>query len=145
MPSHPDLTDNLLALYDLKQIADSVARFNPVTGAKNKLRKSYKGFINDLPGKNIVVTKASQTEHAGDEPGGGSKMDLLGTLVSWPEEEWVNHNVHGKELSKGLDMSKLRKGLIMSKGDIPGVCTPLFDTSFSRCALGGGEGGRPCG
>lgn len=78
-----------------------------------------------------MVTKASQTEQ--HEPGGDNKMDLLGMLMSWPEEEWVNQNVHGKELSKGLDMNKLRKGLTMSKGDIPGVCTP--HASSSRCAL----------
>lgn len=85
-----------------------------------------------------MVTKASQTEqqHASDEPGGGNKMDLLGALISWPEEEWVNQNVHGKELSKGLDMNKLRKGLTMSKGDIPGVRTPTsLYFFFSRCAL----------
>ncbi|RPB13312.1 Rox3-domain-containing protein, partial [Morchella conica CCBAS932] len=126
-PSYPDLTDNLLALYGLRPIADSVARFNPATGVKNKLRKSYKGFINDLPGKNIVVTKASQTDpnSAGDAAGDANKMDLLGTLLMWPEEEWYNQNVHGKELSKGLDMNKLRKGLNMTKGDIPG-----FDASI---------------
>lgn len=107
-----------------------MARFNPATGVKNKLRKSYKGFITDLPGKNIVVTKASQTDpnSAGDAAsaaaGDANKMDLLGTLLMWPEEEWYNQNVHGKELSKGLDMNKLRKGLNMTKGDIPGVCIP---------------------
>lgn len=103
-----------------------MARFNPATGVKNKLRKSYKGFINDLPGKNIVVTKASQTDptSAGNAAGDANKMDLLGTLLMWPEEEWYNQNVHGKELGKGLDMNKLRKGLNMTKGDIPGVCIP---------------------
>lgn len=126
-PSYPDLTNDLLALYGLRPIADSVARFNPATGVKNKLRKSYKGFINDLPGKNVVVTKAAQTDpnSAGDAAGDANKAGFLSTLLMWPEEEWYNQNVHGKEMSKGLDMNKLRKGLTMTRGDIPG-----FDVSI---------------
>ena len=31
-----------------------MARFDPVTGQKNPMRKSYQGHIKDLPGKNII-------------------------------------------------------------------------------------------
>ncbi|RPB05341.1 Rox3-domain-containing protein [Choiromyces venosus 120613-1] len=123
-PSYPNLTDNLLALYDLSDIANSVARKDPITGAKNKLRKSYKGFINDLAGKNVVVTKASQTEVEPGEVGGGGG-DYFATLLGFPNEEWRNLQVIGKEISKGIDMGKLRKGLSMGRGDIPG-----FDASI---------------
>jgi mediator of RNA polymerase II transcription subunit 19 len=47
-------TDNLTALYGLTDLAGSVARSDPVTGEKKKLRKSYKNQIVDLPGKNII-------------------------------------------------------------------------------------------
>lgn len=108
-------------MYDLSDIANTVARKNPITGAKNKLRKSYKGFIGDLAGKNVVVTKASQTEvEPGGEAGGGGG-DYFATLLRFPNEEWRNLQVIGKEISKGIDMGKLRKGLSMGRGDIPGV------------------------
>ncbi|KAK9453303.1 Rox3 mediator complex subunit-domain-containing protein [Dipodascopsis uninucleata] len=48
---------NLIKVYDLENIAASVARTDPVTGAKKKLRKSYKGHIVDLPGKNEIPTE----------------------------------------------------------------------------------------
>jgi hypothetical protein len=31
-----------------------VSRFDPLTGKKNTMRKSYQGHIKDLPGKNII-------------------------------------------------------------------------------------------
>ncbi|ODV88830.1 hypothetical protein CANCADRAFT_17959, partial [Tortispora caseinolytica NRRL Y-17796] len=52
----PNLQDNLINLFGLKPLADSVARTDPITGAKNKLRKSYKGHIADLIGKNQIPT-----------------------------------------------------------------------------------------
>ncbi|KAG0133704.1 Rox3 mediator complex subunit-domain-containing protein [Tuber indicum] len=124
-PSYPDLTDNLLALYGLRDIANSVARKNHITGAKNKIRKSYKGFTSDLPGRNVVATRASQTEvEPGGEAGGGGG-DYFATLLQFPDEEWRNLQVIGKEISKGIDMGKLRRGLSMGRGDIPG-----FDSSI---------------
>ncbi|PWW80281.1 Rox3-domain-containing protein [Tuber magnatum] len=117
-PGH--FRDDLLDLYGLRDIANSVARKNPTTGAKNKLRKSFKGFLGGLAGKNVVVTKASQTEvEPGGEAGSGGG-DYFATLLGFPDEEWRNLQVIGKEISKGIDMGKLRKGLSMGRGDIPG-------------------------
>ena len=114
-------------MYNLTAIAGSVARLHPTTGLKNKLRKSYKGFISDLPGKSQVVTKASQTEV---EPGGrdtGGGGDYFARLLMYPEEEWRNREVIGKDLSRGIEMGKLRKGLMsMGRGEIPGVCLALL-------------------
>ncbi|KAK9352510.1 Rox3 mediator complex subunit-domain-containing protein [Lipomyces doorenjongii] len=50
-------THNLIPLFGLSTIQTSVARTDPVTGAKRKLRKSYKGHIADLPGKNEIPTE----------------------------------------------------------------------------------------
>ncbi|KAK9473468.1 Rox3 mediator complex subunit-domain-containing protein [Dipodascopsis tothii] len=52
----PSGCDNLTAVFQLGPLAASVARSDPVTGAKKKLRKSYKGHIADLPGKNEIPT-----------------------------------------------------------------------------------------
>ncbi|KAK7202799.1 mediator of RNA polymerase II transcription subunit 19 [Myxozyma melibiosi] len=52
----PSATQNLVKLFGLSNIAASVARQHP-DGSKNKLRKSYKGFISDLPGKNEIPTE----------------------------------------------------------------------------------------
>ncbi|KAK9323142.1 mediator complex, subunit Med19 [Lipomyces orientalis] len=49
-------TQNLVPLFGLAGLQASVARADPVTGAKRKLRKSYKGHIADLPGKNEIPT-----------------------------------------------------------------------------------------
>ncbi|KAK9327117.1 hypothetical protein V1520DRAFT_349672 [Lipomyces starkeyi] len=48
-------THNLIPLFGLSTIQASVARTDPVTGAKRKLRKSYKGHIADLPGTSMCV------------------------------------------------------------------------------------------
>ncbi|KAK9235291.1 mediator complex, subunit Med19 [Lipomyces kononenkoae] len=49
-------TQNLMPIFGLTTVQQSVARSDPVTGAKRKLRKSYKGHIADLPGKNEIPT-----------------------------------------------------------------------------------------
>lgn len=52
--SRPSAAQDLVALYSLTPLANAVARFDPVTGKKNTMRKSYQGHIKDLPGKNII-------------------------------------------------------------------------------------------
>lgn len=64
-------------------------RKDPKTGEKiNKLRKSYEGKIKDLgiAGRNRAVDGEGDFE----------------TLMAWPEEEWRNQRVFGKEISTGL-------------------------------------------
>ncbi|KAK9452144.1 Rox3 mediator complex subunit-domain-containing protein [Limtongia smithiae] len=53
----PSASANLIPLFGLSAIAASVARQDPVTGAKRKLRKSYKGHIAEFPGKNEIPTE----------------------------------------------------------------------------------------
>lgn len=53
----PSGKDDLIKLYHLTELANSVARQDPLTGAKRKLRKSYKNHIADLPGKHTIPTR----------------------------------------------------------------------------------------
>ena len=52
--SRPSAAQDLVSLYSLMPLANAVARFDPATGKKNTMRKSYQGHIKDLPGKNII-------------------------------------------------------------------------------------------
>lgn len=63
-------------------------------------------------------------------------------MLDWPEEEWVNQKVLGKELPKPgvvggkvLDFAALRRGLSgWSKGPIPNVgISLLMDLLFYSC------------
>lgn len=81
---------DIISLYGLGPIAASFARTDPVTGEKiNRLRKSYEGKIKGLglAGRNKPVKQ---------EPGapGG-----LRNLMMWPDEEWYNQKVAGKEIT----------------------------------------------
>lgn len=90
-----------------------MARTDPVTGEKiNKMRKSYEGKIKSfgLAGRNKAV------KH---EPG---KSAGLMELVQWPDEEWHNQKVVGKEVEKGLGdalLAKLDRAMKMEPGPVP--------------------------
>ncbi len=111
--SQPHPTQNLIALYGLDPLAATVARTDPVTGEKiNKMRKSYEGKIKsfNLAGRNRAV------KH---EPG---KLTGLMEMVQWPEEEWQNQKVAGKEVEKGLGdalLAKLDRAMNMEPGPVP--------------------------
>ncbi|KAI9804240.1 MAG: hypothetical protein M1833_007047 [Piccolia ochrophora] len=116
--SRPHPTQNLLSLYGLDALAASVARTDPGTGEKRKIRKTYKGKIQGfkLPGRDKEV------KHPEGQPGG------LVEMMQWPDEEWHNQKVAGKEVAKGLPesvMAKLNRALYMEPGDMPG-----FDASI---------------
>lgn len=88
-PTGPDPALDLISLYGLGSIAKSVARMDPVTGEKiNRLRKSYEGKLKGLglAGRNKPV------KHEVGAPGG------LRHLTMWPDEEWQNQKVSGKEI-----------------------------------------------
>jgi len=107
--SAPHPSDNLVALYDIDDIAASVARRDPLTGEKiNKLRKSYEGKVKNqgLPGRNKPT----------DIPG-----ELLG-FMEWPEEGWYDQRVYGRDLTEALRapmMTKLERALSMQAGRLP--------------------------
>ncbi|OJJ74716.1 hypothetical protein ASPBRDRAFT_119065 [Aspergillus brasiliensis CBS 101740] len=84
-------------------MAKSVARMDPVTGEKiNRLRKSYEGKLKGLglAGRNKPVK---------NEPGAPGS---LRHMTMWPEEEWQNQKVFGKEI-KVADMDSALHNLQM--------------------------------
>lgn len=105
---------DLISLYGLGPIAKSVARMDPVTGEKiNRLRKSYEGKLKGLglAGRNKPV------KHEPGAPGG------LRQLTMWPEEEWQNQKVFGKEIKVADIDSALYKlqmrAMKMEPGTVP--------------------------
>lgn len=110
----PDPSLDLVSLYGLGPAAKSVARIDPVTGDKiNRLRKSYEGKLKGLglAGRNKPVK---------NEPG---MPGSLRHLTMWPEEEWQNQKVFGKQI-KVADMdSALQqlqvKAMKLEPGTVP--------------------------
>ncbi|KAJ5570080.1 uncharacterized protein N7459_009510 [Penicillium hispanicum] len=97
----PDPSQDLISLYGLGSVAQSVARIDPVTGEKiNRLRKSYEGKLKGLglAGRNKPVKQ---------EPGAPGS---LRHLTMWPEEEWQNQKVFGKQV-KVADVDSALHGL----------------------------------
>ncbi|GFF22931.1 mediator of RNA polymerase II transcription subunit 19 [Aspergillus lentulus] len=110
----PDPALDLISLYGLGPVAKSVARMDPVTGEKiNRLRKSYEGKLKGLglAGRNKPV------KHDPSTPGG------LRHLTMWPEEEWQNQKVYGKEIKVADVDSALHnlqmKAMQMEPGTVP--------------------------
>lgn len=98
--SGPNPAIDLVSYYGLGPIAASVARTDPITGEKiNRLRKSYEGKLKGLglAGRNKPV------KHEVGNPGG------LRSLMMWPEEEWRNQKVIGKEIKVADPDSALYK------------------------------------
>ncbi|KAJ6126891.1 hypothetical protein N7523_002503 [Penicillium sp. IBT 18751x] len=85
----PDPSLDLISLYGLGPVAQSVARIDPVTGEKiNRLRKSYEGKLKGLG-------LAGRNKPMKQEPGAPGS---LRHLTMWPEEEWQNQKVFGKQI-----------------------------------------------
>ncbi|KAJ6048663.1 uncharacterized protein N7446_011346 [Penicillium canescens] len=85
----PDPSVDLVSLYGLGPIAHSVARLDPVTGEKiNRLRKSYEGKLKGLG-------LAGRNKPFKQEPGAPGS---LRHMTLWPEEEWQNQKVFGKQI-----------------------------------------------
>ena len=84
-----------------------------MTGEKiNRLRKSYEGKVKSLglAGRNRAVKHEKE------------KMLGLAAMADWPEEEWQNQKVMGRDVQKGLSsttLAKLEKAMRMQPGPIP--------------------------
>lgn len=57
----PSLSDDVIRMYGLQDLAQSLTRQNPDGSKGVKLRKSYKSHISDLPGKHVVPIDDSKT------------------------------------------------------------------------------------
>ncbi|KAF2706859.1 mediator complex, subunit MED19 [Pleomassaria siparia CBS 279.74] len=93
--SRPHGSQNLFELYNLNDLARSVARTNPVTGEKiNKLRKSYEGHIKamQIAGK----PKATKMDEA--------FTNLLPTRIS--DEDYFLQRVSGKQMDNALNVEQ---------------------------------------
>lgn len=112
--SRPHGSQNLFDLYGLSDLAQSVARTDPITGEKiNKLRKSYEGHIKSMQiaGK----PKAVKMEGALTNP------------MLYPDEEWKLQKVQGQEFEKAVDMGT---------GQLTANFSALLDKAFSGMAPG---------
>lgn len=106
---YPHPSQNLISLYGLDPITASVRRVDPATGEKiNKLRKSYEGKIKELQiaGRNKPATLPKD-------------RNRFTEILEYPEDHWENMFISGKELSKGLDMEKVRAACRISAGPLP--------------------------
>ena len=109
----PHPTQDLLTLCGLQPLAATVARSDPITGDKiNKMRRSYEGQVKNLglAGRNKAVKQ--------EEGKSGGLMELM----QWPDEEWQNQKIFGREIQKGLPtaiLAKLEKAMKLEPGTIP--------------------------
>lgn len=110
----PNPAIDLVSLYGLGPVASSVARTDPITGEKiNRLRKSYEGKIKGfgLAGRNKPVKREVGA------PGS------LRSLMMWPEEEWHNQKVIGKEIKVAEPDSEFykqqMKAMKLEPGPVP--------------------------
>ena len=112
--SQPHPTQPLLSLFRLGPLVATVARTDPVSGAKiNKLRKSYEGQLKTfgLAGRN----KAVKHEDAVHGP------SLLGT-AGWPAEEWQVQKVGARAVAGGLSdgaRARMERAFRLEPGAVP--------------------------
>jgi len=109
--AYPDLKQDMFALYNLEDIAKSVARTNPDGSKGVKLRKTYKNHIKDhgLSGSFDSVKREM------DAP------ETLYAMTMAPDEEWDVQYRRGREVEKGLAsvLPNVNKALTMARGAIP--------------------------
>lgn len=120
-PSRPHPKQDLFQLYDLKRIQESVARKDPVTGAKiNIMRKSYanKTKALGLEGKNKAEKNLHELEGLADN-GWGMLVDGKRSMwqATWEDQKMVLGNAdHENDLLRKLDTAlKMEPGRLPDK------------------------------
>lgn len=121
-PSKPSASDNLTKLYGLQPLADTVARFHPVTGAKNKLRKSYKKHIADLPTRPEIPPPGVDLHTIGTGNVSSSATPSLLSIVF----TYQGQSMHIPKLPE-IDKNLLSRALVFDKSPNTGI--PDFDAS----------------
>ena len=130
-PMRPLPNDDILTLYGLKGIQASVARKDPVTGAKiNKLRKSYAGKLTSLGVEGNTKVEIKEGHHGTSDPPDTLPMKDLTEIVN-PAWEWPtgpNGETQWDERMKDFEiggpstndlLSKLNGALTMKSGKLP--------------------------
>ena len=108
----PRFSQDVLTLYGLQPLVASIARTDIVTGEKiNKLRKSYENHLKTycLAGRNKGIKELVPEKR-------------LMYLANWPEEEFYNQRVAGKDVRQGLPgetLEKLGRAMHMQPGSVP--------------------------
>lgn len=92
------------------------------------MRSSYEGYIKTfgLAGRNKAVTAGELKDNQHGPMYLQGQMSLL-DMLAWPEEEWYNQKVAGKDVEKGLSdttKAKLHTALQMLPGRIPNAADP---------------------
>lgn len=133
----PSGTQNLTKLFGLSDLAASVARFDPETNQKRKLRKSYKNQISDLPGKHSIPQ------------GSTNSSDSILQLARQPPR--IDPNQAPPPLQPALDQDLLSRALSLDRTPATGIpdfdvsllATPSYPMSSSAAAspASGGGGG----
>lgn len=78
----------------------------------------------DLPGKEEYPPRSFPGKPELDKTLPKEPMDLMEMLI-FPEDEWQNRMVHGKDISRGLDLGALRRGCQLGSAPLPGVRTTI--------------------
>lgn len=104
----PKLTDDVIRLYHIDDLADALARTNPDGSKGVKLRKSYKSHIVDLPGKHVIPTEDKSFLRIALQP---ENPDFAKTEIQTFEmnylEKVINMEKTGPNGVHGFDSAKL--------------------------------------
>lgn len=105
------MSQDVLTLYGLQPLVASIARTDIATGEKiNKLRKSYENHLKThcLAGRNKGIKELTPEKR-------------LMYLAGWPDEEFYNQKVAGKDIRQGLPnatLEKLGRAMHMQPGPV---------------------------
>ncbi|TLD34606.1 Rox3-domain-containing protein [Venturia nashicola] len=121
-PLVPLTSQNLISLYDLNNLMNSVRRTDPVTGEKiNKLRKSYEGKVKTLhlSGINKPSNDAAEFTNPGGKPLSEVPEGTKGFLDFEPDE-WLHEKLQGRPIQAPTEdfQAKLERALQMRPGGI---------------------------
>ncbi|KAI9734909.1 MAG: hypothetical protein M1834_001989 [Cirrosporium novae-zelandiae] len=112
----PYYTHDMLDTFGLGYLAAQFVRTDEKGQKLNKLRRSYKGYIMSfgLAGRNKATNSIRSEEDFGP----------LHERLSWPDEEWQNQRVSGKDVETGWTMdksmeAKLAQAMQMEPGPVP--------------------------
>lgn len=95
-----------MSLYSLTPFANAVARFDPVTGIRNTMRRSYQGHIKDLPGKNVIKPES-----------------IIRELLQVPESE-------ADTFVGPRNIRRLEREVLEGFGVMPGIIPDVWNLDF---------------
>ncbi|EMR10399.1 hypothetical protein PNEG_01114 [Pneumocystis murina B123] len=101
----PSVTDDLQKMYGLSSLASRVARVDEF-GNKKKMRQSYKGHIQQFPGKNVIL-----------------KDRFIRDLIFGPKEEKLDKFI------ENLDSELIEAAFSLQPGPVPGFDSSVFGSS----------------